>query len=394
MLEMKLLSSMKLLQSAIVNLSRNFGWSCQQCGKQKVTSSKPNLTEKQLYKKFVDEKRIIVNAGKGGDGKSCFLRDKITAFGGPCGGNGGRGGDVIIVAEKHCKTLAHLKTQYHSQSGKDGGTKEGAGRDGKSIVIQVPLGTLVRCYETEEVLADLSKDGDDYLACTGGVGGKGNQFFVSSVNTTPQQCTSGMSGETAELWVEMRTLAHAGLVGFPNAGKSTLLRALTKARPAVAAYAFTTLTPHVGIMHFEDFTQIAIADTPGIIEGAHRNRGRGIRFLKHIERCRFLLYVIDLTMPDPWKQIEQMQYEFEHFNFSLSKRPGIVLANKVDLPGATEMFPKLKREIDKLEKSLEVIPVSGKTGQYIEDIILKIREKYDIDMAERKQYGRTIPLEW
>ena len=217
---------------------------------------------------------------------------------------------------------------------------------------------------------------------------------MSSVNTTPEECTPGLPGEKLAVWIELRTLAHAGLIGFPNAGKSTLLRTLTKARPAIAAYPFTTLVPHVGVLHYDDFTQITVADTPGIIEGAHLNRGLGIRFLKHVERCRFLLYVVDMSAPYPANQLDKILYELEQYDVSLVERPGIILANKIDLTESVDNFLEFKEHVDCLDKSFDVLPVSGKKGTFLEDLICKIREFYDKDIKERKRYGKTIALEW
>ena len=362
--------------------------------KKHVVRRKPQLTEEELSQKFLDERRIILFGGKGGDGRSGFLRDKISAYGGPNGGNGGKGGDVYFVASRNVRGFDKLQTQYFAQNGKDGGTLDLDGKNGPDLDIKVPVGTLVRCDETHEIIADLTQHDQSCLICSGGEGGKGNRFFVSSINTTPEECTPGLSGEKAAVWLELRTLAHAGLVGFPNAGKSTLLRSLTRARPAVAAFAFTTLVPHLGVLHFEDFTQILIADTPGIVQDAHLDVGLGIRFLKHIERCRFLLYVIDMSEPCPFNQLNQIIFEMEHYDPSLIQRPGVVLANKIDLTESLNNLSEFEEQVSALSLSLEVLPVSGKMGDCIEDVILKIREKYDDDIKERKRYGKTIALEW
>ena len=360
----------------------------------KKVSKKPQLSEEELSRKFIDERRVLLIAGKGGNGRSCFLRDKLTAFGGPSGGDGGKGADIYFVADNNVKSLAQLKTQYMAENAKSGGVQDIHGKNGKDLYIDVPVGTLVREFETEEIVADLSKDGQTQLMCAGGEGGKGNRFFVSSTNTTPEECTPGLPGEKMLVWLEMRTLAHVGLIGFPNAGKSTLLRTLTKARPAVAAYDFTTLIPHLGILHFEDFVQIAVADTPGIIEGAHMNEGLGIRFLKHIERCRFLLFVIDMSANHPFNQLYQLLYELQQYDQTLVERPGLILANKMDLPNSFDNLVTFQQEVEELDLSYDILPVSGRMGNYIEDVILKIRQMYDTDIEERKQFGKTIALEW
>ena len=362
--------------------------------RRKVISKQPRLSEEELSKKFIDERRISLVAGNGGNGRSHFLRDKLTAFGGPSGGDGGKGADIYFVANRNVKSLAKLKSFYNAENAKSGGSHDLHGKDGEDLYVNVPVGTLVRSDETDDIIADLAKHDQIQLMCSGGEGGKGNRFFVSSVNTTPVECTPGLPGEQMVVWLEMRTLAHGGLIGFPNAGKSTLLRTLTNARPAVADYEFTTLVPHLGVLHFEDFAQIIIADTPGIIEGAHMNEGLGIRFLKHIERCRFLLFVIDMSTTCPFNQLYQLVFELEQYDKSLVERPGLVLANKMDLRNSFENFSQFQDDVEQLNLPYEILPVSGKKGQYIEDVILKIRELYDHDISERKRYGKTIALEW
>ena len=374
------------------NCARNLSFSCPNF--RKNIRVKPILTELELFNKFVDERKIVLKAGKGGDGRSAFLRDKHTAFGGPNGGDGGRGADILFKANHNVKGLKEKRPFYYAPDGKNGGCHDLFGKDGKNLIIEFPVGTLVRCEETDEIVADLCKDGQIELMCSGGEGGKGNRFFASSTYTTPLECTAGLPGEEMTVWVELRTLAHAGLIGFPNAGKSTLLRSLTRAKPAVADYEFTTLVPHIGVLHFEDFTQVVIADTPGIIEDAHNNAGLGIRFLKHIERCRFLLYVIDMSIPEPSYQLEHLLYELEKYNPNLVNRPGIILANKIDLPQSIANLQGFCDFAQNLDLPFEIMPISGQNCTYIEEVIIKIKEKYDIDIKERKKYGKTIALEW
>lgn len=374
------------------SFSRSLSFSQPYFGKR--LKKKPQLTELELFNKFVDERKVLLKAGNGGNGRSAFLRDKNTAFGGPSGGDGGRGGDIFFKASFNVKGLKSIKPQYLAQSGKSGGVHDLFGKDGKDLVVDFPVGTLVRCDDTNEVVADLCKDGQTELMCSGGEGGKGNSFFATSTCTTPLECTPGLDGEKMAVWVELRTLAHAGLVGFPNSGKSTLLRSLTRAKPAVAAYEFTTLVPHIGVLHFEDFTQVVVADTPGIIEDAHNNAGLGIRFLKHIERCRFLLYVIDMSIPEPSYQLEHLLYELQQYDDSLVNRPGIILANKMDLPNSLTNFHHFYDYTKSRNLPFEVMPLSGLKCTYLEEVILKIKEKYDIDIKERKSYGKTIALEW
>uniref|UniRef100_H2Y9K3 OBG-type G domain-containing protein n=1 Tax=Ciona savignyi TaxID=51511 RepID=H2Y9K3_CIOSA len=367
--------------------------SCVDC-KKKIRPRKAVISEKQLAKKFIDHKRILVSSGAGGDGRSFFLRDKNTEFGGPSGGDGGNGGDVIVVADRNVKSLENVRSHYKAPDGADGGRFNGTGKSRTSLLIKLPVGTYIRREDSADILVDLAKEGEMYTLCTGGVGGKGNSFFISSTNKTPEKCTPGTPGESMAVVAELRTLAHGGLVGFPNAGKSTILRSLTRARPAVGDYSFTTLRPHVGIMHFADFTQIAIADTPGIIEGAHKNKGLGIRFLRHIERCRFLLYIIDMSIPDPWMQLHHLKNEFQHYNISLTERPCVVVANKMDLHESSVIFPQFVTEAKKLSPDFDIFPVSGKNKNQLESLIVKIRELYDEDLLSDKMYGNTTPFVW
>uniref|UniRef100_H2XUL1 OBG-type G domain-containing protein n=1 Tax=Ciona intestinalis TaxID=7719 RepID=H2XUL1_CIOIN len=367
---------------------RTLHTTCVLC-KKKIRPRKAVLSEKKLAKKFIDHKKMRISSGAGGDGRSFFLRDKNTEFGGPCGGDGGNGGDVVAIADRNVKSLENVKSFYKAKDGEDGGKYNGTGKSRHSLLIKLPVGTYLRKEESREILADLMTHGQKQTLCIGGIGGKGNSFFVSSTNTTPEKCTRGTPGESMVIIAELRTLAHGGLVGFPNAGKSTILRALTRATPAIGDYSFTTLRPHVGIMHFSDFTQIAIADTPGIIEGAHKNKGLGIRFLRHIERCRFLLYIVDMSMPEPWMQLHHLQNEFHYYDTSLTERPCIVVANKMDLRESTDNFPEFVNQVN-----LEIFAISGKNGNQLEILITKIKTLYDDDIVSDKMYGNTTPFEW
>lgn len=248
------------------------------------------------------------------------------------------------------------------------------------------MGTLVK--EGNEVLADLSRPGDEFIAAVGGTGGKGNRFFLANDNRAPTTCTPGQPGQERVLFLELKTVAHAGLVGFPNAGKSSLLRAISNARPAVAAYPFTTLNPHVGIVHYEDHQQIAVADIPGIIQGAHQNRGLGLAFLRHIERCPFLLFLVDLSVPEPWTQLDDLKYELEQYDEGLSKRPYTVVANKIDLPQARARLPQLQAHLGQ-----EAIALSAATGENLEELLLRLKELHDHHVATELEQGRQ-PLRW
>ncbi|KAM9786020.1 mitochondrial ribosome-associated GTPase 2 [Neosynchiropus ocellatus] len=350
---------------------------------------KEQLSEKKLTRHFVDHRRVKFVAGSGGKGASCFHSEPRKEWGGPDGGNGGDGGSVIIKGEfkmtscrdrrsdsgllKACrvvKSLAQIVPVYKGEDGEPGGSKNCYGRNGSPTYISVPVGTVVK--EEGRTVVDLSEHGQEYVAVFGGGGGKGNRFFLSNENRAPVMSTPGEAGQERVLHLELRTMAHAGLVGFPNAGKSSLLRAISNARPAVAAYPFTTLNPHVGIVQYRDHEQVAVADVPGIIQGAHLNRGLGIAFLRHIERCRFLLFVLDLSAPEPWTHLDQLRYELDQYEPGLSQRPQAIVANKMDLPEARDNLQRLRSRV-----THKVIPVSALTGQNTEELILHLRQLYD-----------------
>lgn len=317
---------------------------------------------------------------------SCFHSEPRKEFGGPDGGDGGNGGHVILRVDQHVKSLSSVLSRYQGFDGEDGGRKNCFGRNGSILYIRVPVGTLVK--EGSEVLADLSRPGDEFIAAVGGSGGKGNRFFLANDNRAPTTCTPGQPGQERVLFLELKTVAHAGLVGFPNAGKSSLLRAISNARPAVASYPFTTLNPHVGIVHYEDHQQIAVADIPGIIQGAHQNWGLGLAFLRHIERCPFLLFLVDLSVPEPWTQLDDLRYELEQYDEGLSKRPYAVVANKIDLPQARARLPQLQARLGQ-----EAIALSAATGENLEELLLRLKELHDRHVAAELARGRQ-PLRW
>ncbi|KAG8513306.1 Mitochondrial ribosome-associated GTPase 2, partial [Galemys pyrenaicus] len=354
---------------------------------------------------FVDHRRVLVRGGSGGGGASCFHSEPRKEFGGPDGGDGGSGGHVVLRgrcracgAERRCragvrrvldpqvKSLSGVLSHYRGADGEDGSRKNCFGRSGGTLYVRVPVGTLVK--EGGQVVADLSCPGDEYLAALGGAGGKGNRFFLANDNRAPTTCTPGQPGQERVLFLELKTVAHAGLVGFPNAGKSSLLRAISNARPAVAAYPFTTLKPHVGVVHYEDHWQVAVADIPGIVRGAHRNRGLGLAFLRHVERCGFLLFVVDLSVPEPWSQLADLRFELEQYQAGLSARPHAVVANKVDLPQARVLLPELQARLGP-----GAIALSAATGENLEALLQRLRELYDQHVAAELGRGRQ-PLRW
>ncbi|XP_055400492.1 mitochondrial ribosome-associated GTPase 2 [Bubalus kerabau] len=360
--------------------------SCADCTKHQEPPRKQPLSEKKLKRHFVDHLRVLVRGGHGGNGVSCFHSEPRKEFGGPDGGDGGNGGHVILRVDQQVKSLSSVLSRYQGFDGEDGGRKNCFGRNGAVLYIRVPVGTLVK--EGNEVLADLSHPGDEFIAAVGGTGGKGNRFFLANDNRAPTTCTPGQPGQERILFLELKTVAHAGLVGFPNAGKSSLLRAISNARPAVASYPFTTLNPHVGIVHYEDHQQIAVADIPGIIRGAHQNRGLGLAFLRHIERCPFLLFLVDLSVPEPWTQLDDLKYELEQYDEGLSKRPYTVVANKIDLPQARARLPQLQACLGQ-----EAIALSAATGENLEELLLRLKELHDRHVATELEHGRQ-PLRW
>ncbi|XP_017264905.1 mitochondrial ribosome-associated GTPase 2 [Kryptolebias marmoratus] len=353
-------------------------------GKARENPKKREMSEKKLTRHFVDYRRVKLVAGAGGKGACTFHSEPRKEWGGPDGGDGGDGGSIILKADRFVKSLATVVSVYRGESGQSGRSKNCHGRNGSTTYVSVPLGTVVK--EQGETIADLSKHGQEYVAVFGGSGGKGNRFFMSNENRAPMTATPGTQGQERLLQLELRTMAHAGLVGFPNAGKSSLLRAISNARPAVAAYPFTTLNPHVGIVQYRDHEQVAVADIPGIIRGAHLNRGLGISFLRHIERCRFLLFVLDLSAPEPWTQLQHLGYELDQYEPGLSQRPQAVVANKMDLPGSREKLETLKSHVTQ-----RVIPVSALTGQNTEELILHLRELYDGYLQSRSE---DKPVRW
>ncbi|XP_071502335.1 mitochondrial ribosome-associated GTPase 2-like [Diadema antillarum] len=343
----------------------------------RMVSSKPSkmkrrLSEKNLSKHFVDWRRVRVVGGDGGDGCISLRREPRKEFGGPDGGDGGNGGHVIFEADSRVKSLERVLPLYRGEAGGKGQGQECHGKNGKHTVVKVPLGTLFK--EEGVIIQDLEMDKSQFAAATGGVGGRGNRSFVSARNQTPMMATRGTQGAERILSLELRTMAHVGLIGFPNAGKSTLLRALSRARPAIAAYPFTTLNPHVGMVIYDDMEQVAVADIPGLIRGAHENRGLGHSFLRHIERCRCLLYVIDLSVAEPWTQLSDLQFELEQYQTGLSRRPHAIVGNKLDLDVAEANLAKFHEAT-----SLPMIAISAHYKTNIGTLKRHIRKLYDED---------------
>ncbi|MBQ6457208.1 MAG: GTPase ObgE [Kiritimatiellae bacterium] len=298
---------------------------------------------------FIDQVEVIVRSGKGGDGAATFRREALVAFGGPDGGDGGRGGDVIFKASEHVNSLLSLyyDPKCFAQDGAPGQGQKMFGKRGKDLVIPVPQGTEVYDLETGLLVADITEPGQSVVVAKGGAGGFGNVHFKSSVNQAPTEHTPGGDGEEKRLRLELKTIADAGLLGFPNAGKSSLLSALSAATPKIASYPFTTLNPVVGTIVYDDYAKVRMADVPGIIEGAARGVGLGLAFLRHLERARVLVYVIDMAGTDnrePWKDYEVLKKEIDKYSADLAARPALVVANKMDEAGSAENLVRFIKE--------------------------------------------------
>ncbi|KAL1490631.1 hypothetical protein ABEB36_013292 [Hypothenemus hampei] len=337
-----------------------------------IPSKKPKATGNSIQA-FVDTKRLRAVGGKGGDGCISFLQLWSNEQAGPDGGDGGYGGHVIFQVSKDIKDLHLLPTVAKALDGEKGMNKDCNGKNAEHLMIKVPIGTVIRNSEGK-VIGDLSRDGLMFIAARGGSGGKGNHFFTTDTQQAPQICEFGADGEDLEYIVEVRSMAHIGLIGFPNSGKSTLLRSISRARPKVAPYPFTTLRPHIGIVEYEDYEQIAVADLPGLIENSHKNKGLGIQFLKHAERCMALLYVVDASLDDPWIYLDILEKELTEFNFNMKDRIQIIAANKIDLPGAKENA----KEIQRRRPDWLVLPISAMTGENLGTLLREIKRIYDV----------------
>lgn len=317
---------------------------------------------------FIDSAKIFVRSGKGGDGIIHWRREKFIPKGGPDGGNGGVGGDVIFRADKQINTL--LDFRYHKKFiAKPGNPGEGSNKEGRSaepIYIKIPVGTLIRDAETGELIADVTEDGQEVVVAKGGRGGKGNWLFRSPTNQAPRVCTPGEPGEEYQLELEMKLLADIGLVGFPNAGKSTLISTISAAKPKIADYPFTTLVPNLGMVYFQEGKSFVVADIPGLIEGAHEGKGLGIQFLKHIERTKALLYLIDCTSPDIKKDLKVLTNELKAFSKDLPKKRSIIAITKLDIAD-----DETKKELKKLKfpKTTPVHFISAATNDGMSELV-------------------------
>jgi len=315
-----------------------------------------------------DEVEITVRSGNGGDGMVSFLREKFRPEGGPDGGDGGRGGDVILVANPHMNTLGHLvrRPRWRAEDGIKGGYKNSFGKSGEDLIVQVPCGTVVRIIETQEIIADLTTAEQRVVIAAGGRGGKGNVHFKSSINQTPRQFTPGEMGQELHLKLELKLIADVGIVGFPNAGKSTLLSRLSMARPKIAPYPFTTLEPQLGVIERPDRT-LVLADIPGLIEGAADGKGLGHQFLRHVERCALLLHLVDGSegeAEDLAAKVRVLNAELQRFSPELAAKTQIVVLNKLDTrPDLPELAPVVAKLL-----GCEVRCISGVAGTGVTEL--------------------------
>lgn len=304
---------------------------------------------------------------------------------GPDGGDGGHGAHVVFQATKDVSDFTHLTSVLNGESGEKGANKDCHGKNANHTICKVPVGTIVKS-QSGKVVGDLSVEGLMFVAARGGAGGKGNHFFLSNSNQEPEVCEFGAEGEDIAYFLELRSMAHVGFIGLPNAGKSTLLRAITRAKPKVASYPFTTLKPYLGMIPFDDYEQVAVADLPGLIAGSAENRGLGIQFLKHAERCNTLLFVIDVSLDEPWNAYFTLIDEIGKFSDELVGRKKIIAANKIDMP---EAEAKLKLLREKLGDELTIIPISAKMGTNITKLLEVIRQNYDEQMEKEEQQQDT-----
>ena len=337
---------------------------------------------------FIDRAKIHVQGGDGGNGVTAFRREKFVPRGGPSGGDGGRGGDVMLVADESLNTLLHLRynPRHIADRGLHGEGSNRSGRNGADLIVRVPVGTQIFDASTGDLLHDLSHDGASWLAARGGRGGFGNAHFATSTNRAPRYHQNGGKGEELELQLELKLLADVGLVGFPNAGKSTFISTVSAARPKIADYPFTTLEPHLGVVDLGDFRTFVIADIPGLIEGAHAGAGLGDRFLRHIERTKLLLHLVDVSSVsgrESSSDYETVNRELASYNQELATRPQFVVATKIDALDEPARLESLKQKAAEDQKPF--FAISSATGAGVRELVQAVAAKLDELSAERNR---------
>ena len=325
---------------------------------------------------FVDQVKIDVKAGKGGDGAVAFRREKFVPLGGPAGGDGGRGGSGILVVDEGLRTLMDFRYRHHfkANSGGNGQNKQMYGRGAEDTFVQVPPGTTVRDAETNELLGDLTEDGQQLVIAKGGRGGRGNMHFANARNSAPEVAENGEPGEERSIQLELKVLADVGLVGFPSVGKSTLLSVVTSAKPKIASYQFTTLVPNLGMVQLDDGRDFGLADLPGLIEGGTEGVGFGINWLRTVERTRVVLHLIEMddqTGRDPFEDYQQINHELETYDPKILERPQVIVATKMDLPGSSELLAEFKQKLAAAGDTHEIFEISSITHQGVQSLMNK-----------------------
>lgn len=341
---------------------------------------------------FVDRVKIHVKGGNGGNGMVSFFRAKYITHGGPDGGDGGRGGDVIFVGDESMGTLMDFryKRMFKAGNGQDGGKRNCFGKDGESVVIKVPVGTVIREAESGKIMADITKHGEEKILIHGGKGGKGNQHFATPTRQAPRYAESGRVAKEYDVILELKLIADVGLIGFPNVGKSTLLSMVTNANPKIANYHFTTLAPNLGVVEGRYGDSFVLADIPGLVEGASEGVGLGHAFLRHVERTKVFIHVVDaagVEGDDPVENVRKINQELEAYNPELMKRPQVIAANKTDIPGSEENVERLKEAYEK--EGFEVFPISAATNKGLDELLTKVAEilkNYPEDIVFEEEY--------
>jgi len=320
--------------------------------------------------KFLDQVKIYIKAGDGGNGSPSFRREKFIEFGGPDGGDGGKGGSIILKSERNLNTLIDYRFQQHhkAERGGDGAGKDRTGRGGDNLILKVPIGTQVFEEDNKTLIYDFKNENEEFVAASGGKGGLGNTRFKSSTNRAPRKFTKGTVGEEYVIWLQLKTIADIGIIGLPNAGKSSLLAAITSATPKIANYKFTTLNPNLGVAVYDN-KEITLADIPGLIEGAHTGIGLGITFLKHIERCKTLIHLIDITEDNIENLYKQVRNELGKYSKNLLKKDELIMLNKIDLIDKSKLKEKKNKFSKKIKKKVLAIATFDKAS------IAKIKSK-------------------
>jgi len=323
--------------------------------------------------KFLDQAKIYINAGNGGSGSASFRREKFVEYGGPDGGDGGDGGSIIVQSDRNLNTLIDFRYAQHfkAQHGKPGSKRNKTGANGEDLILKVPLGTQIFEEDNNTLIFDFTKNKEKYLVASGGKGGLGNVRFKSSTNRAPRKKTNGKLGEEFWIWLQLKVIADIGIIGKPNAGKSSLLAALTRAKPKIANYPFTTINPNLGVSYYGG-KEITLADIPGLVEGAHKGVGLGDKFLRHIERCKILLHLIDLSEDDLLNSYKKIKSELSNYDKDLIKKKEIIFFNKSDLLDDNEINEKLKEFKKKIKIKYEILSVhSNKDIQKIKKLLIK-----------------------